>query len=502
MFLLASFALEAQTYRLLRNDTLSNRTDDQLAPVPYVHNGDTGIVFMSNEIIPGLQRVKVKRPDGSDGSPMNIHFYDRTEKRGSDNPGEFELGKSFETNGDIGPVTFSGDYTKMCIVQPLLNAAGDADTSGFSGLYFSEWVEGAWSAPEPFPYNSPEINFNTPCYTPDGQILFFAAEGPLDGAVGGMDLYYSMYMNGTWSAPINLGSKINTPEHEIFPFYHQVSRAGNTNLRLYFSSKGHGARSGTFDLFSSTFYEGEWLDPLPVPSLNIGDYDEFGIYWNDNQEGGLFSRRDRRNRFDIWNFQTIASAYEDFGNPGPAKEAHLCYRIYNKNIDTIDTEVFEYEWVITKRESNDSLFLPGHEVKYCFPGPGDYEMIFNITNKLTDTIRYNAANMKLHIPEYEQPIISAPDTLYVGEPRTFSAAASNLPDNWERFVYYWDFGNGEPQLRGESVEMKFREKGEFTVILGAKKELTRSEERMLSNNQLDEKAYKLAVSKKVVVIQK
>lgn len=490
--------MDAQQYSIFRNQDLSNSSEDQLAPVPYAHNGDTGIVFMSNKIIPRPQLEKVMRPDGSTADPMNIYFYDQTGKKGIKNQRLFEIGSNSEAKGDIGPVTFSGDYTKLCFVQPQRNAAGDTDTSGFGGLFFSYWVDGTWSEPEPFEHNDPGINYNMPCLSKDGQLLFFAAEGDLEGAQGGMDIYYSMEMNGSWSEPVNLGDRINTPEHEIFPYYFQSEGALNTDLRLYFSSKGHNARGETFDLFYATFYEGEWMEPVPVPSLNSARFDELGIFVNEQLTEGMFSRR-AGDQFNIYDFRSTSTDQESFTNVEPMKEAHLCYRIYDRKIDTVDPVVFEYEWII--KVFNDTLGrLPGHEVKYCFPGPGNYLMSFKVTNKLTDTT-YIAANITLEILEYEQPFITADkDTVVKGEPVNLSAAASNLPEGWDRVEYIWTFPDTPQQKKGEVVEHSFSVPGKRPVILGAKKVLSRSEEKLLRENKLKESDYKLAVYKDIIVL--
>lgn len=488
---------------MIKNDQLSNVSEDQLAPVPYIHNGDTGIVFMSNIIIPGTSRprLKVITPDTSgvdqppSKSPMDLYFYDQADRKGVKKIRLLDPGGKFYTIGDDGPATFSGDFTTMCIVQPQRNAEGELVSSGFGGLFLSEWTNGEWSDPEPFPHNDPAINFSTPCLSKDGQLLFFAAEGALEGAMGGMDLYYSMRMSGSWSAPVNLGDRINTTEHEIFPFYYQRGEPGNPNIRLYFSSKGHNARAGTFDLFYSVFYEGGWQKPLQVPSVNTREYDELGIYLTSGINEGMFSRREGNN-FNIYDITPGVVSYEPFPNAGPMKRASLCYRIYENSIDTIDPVVFDYEWVI-----EDSLRLPGHDVKYCFPGPGQYSLAFNVRNKLTDTTIYNAAHINLTIPDYRQPIISSDkDTASVGEPITFNAAASNLPEDWDRVIYYWDFGDETVQQTGEEVSHSYKSAGTYTVILGAKKVLTRSEERMLRNNELTESEYKIAVVKDIFVL--
>jgi len=76
------------------------------------------------------------------------------------------------------------------------------------------------------------------------KIMIFASNRP--GGLGGYDLYYSMFKNGKWSSPINLGPKINTSSDEYRPVigFHPDF----TNKYLMFSSNRSGGKGG-FDLY-------------------------------------------------------------------------------------------------------------------------------------------------------------------------------------------------------------------------------------------------------------
>ena len=76
------------------------------------------------------------------------------------------------------------------------------------------------------------------------KIMIFASNRP--GGLGGYDLYYSMFKNGKWSSPINLGPKINTSSDEYRPVigFHPDF----TNKYLMFSSNRPGGKGG-FDLY-------------------------------------------------------------------------------------------------------------------------------------------------------------------------------------------------------------------------------------------------------------
>jgi hypothetical protein len=63
------------------------------------------------------------------------------------------------------------------------------------------------------------------------------------------DLYFSKKQGGVWTAPLNMGSVLNTSGFEISPF---LSKNSDT---LYFSSNGHGGL-GDADIFYAVRY---WL---------------------------------------------------------------------------------------------------------------------------------------------------------------------------------------------------------------------------------------------------
>ncbi|MCX6181216.1 MAG: tetratricopeptide repeat protein [Bacteroidetes bacterium] len=74
------------------------------------------------------------------------------------------------------------------------------------------------------------------------EILLFSSNRA--GGKGGMDIWFSEINNGKYSAPKNLGAKINTPGNEITPFYNEKDTS------LYFSSDWHPGIGGQ-DVFRS-----------------------------------------------------------------------------------------------------------------------------------------------------------------------------------------------------------------------------------------------------------
>ena len=103
----------------------------------------------------------------------------------------------------------------------------------------------------------PENGDNSLCFFNDS-ILIFAAKRP--EGFGGLDLYYTVFADGAWRAPKNLGKGVNSSFDETTPF---LAKDGRT---LYFSSNSTTSLGG-FDIFKSTFN----ADSLRfMPAINLG----------------------------------------------------------------------------------------------------------------------------------------------------------------------------------------------------------------------------------------
>ncbi|MBL7818563.1 MAG: PD40 domain-containing protein [Saprospiraceae bacterium] len=103
----------------------------------------------------------------------------------------------------------------------------------------------------------PENGDNALCFFNDS-ILIFAARRP--EGFGGLDLYYTIFANGNWQAPKNLGRGVNSAFDETTPW---LAKDGRT---LYFSSNST-ASMGGFDVFKAVFD----TDSLVfMPAVNLG----------------------------------------------------------------------------------------------------------------------------------------------------------------------------------------------------------------------------------------
>ena len=114
--------------------------------------------------------------------------------------------------------------------------------------------------------NSPKSD-GGPAFSPDGHLLFFASGRDLGH--GGDDIWLSYRENTDddlgWEAPINLGTGVNTRDHETSPAYVPALNADGSNL--YFV---RGATLAAFDIYEARVNrDGEVLTPgTAVTELN------------------------------------------------------------------------------------------------------------------------------------------------------------------------------------------------------------------------------------------
>jgi outer membrane protein OmpA-like peptidoglycan-associated protein len=145
------------------------------------------------------------------------------------------------------------------------------DGKNLASIYVSEMQNGSWSAPVLVggKVNAEGYSSQQPHVTADGKYLLFASDRP--GGSGKFDLYYAtLRSNGEPGAVNNFGNAINTAEDDQSPFYHQSAQT------LVFATKGRVGMGG-YDLFESKGSIGSlWQSPVnlghPVNSIKDDIY--------------------------------------------------------------------------------------------------------------------------------------------------------------------------------------------------------------------------------------
>jgi outer membrane protein OmpA-like peptidoglycan-associated protein/tetratricopeptide (TPR) repeat protein len=109
----------------------------------------------------------------------------------------------------------------------------------FERLFYAYRTKTGWSEAQQLKFGDNElVNEGTLTMTADGRLIFFSACGR-SGGMGSCDLYYFILQNGKWTGPRNAGTTINSKHWEAQP---SVSANGR---QLYFSSNrpgGFGSR--------------------------------------------------------------------------------------------------------------------------------------------------------------------------------------------------------------------------------------------------------------------
>lgn len=189
------------------------------------------------------------------------------------------IGTPINTEGQDATIGLSVDGQKLYLYK-----------SENRDIYISKLNGNVWEEPRPA---SKKINTgaweSSICFSPDEKTVYFVSD--IGGGLGGKDIYYSTLdpNSGKWSDAKNIGDVVNTMYDEDFVFIHPDGKT------MYFSSKGH-FNIGGYDIFKTVYEDGKWSVPenLGYPLNTPGDEVTFvlaadgdrGYYASDNR-GGL-----------------------------------------------------------------------------------------------------------------------------------------------------------------------------------------------------------------------
>jgi len=193
-------------------------------------------------------------------------------------------------NTNEGCITFSPDGKTMVFAKGNSGRRKGADDVD---LYISRYRRSGWSKPELMRLNDRKSWDSTPAFSRDGRTLYFSSNRR--GGYGGTDLYAATKnRRGRFSNVRNLGTRINTPREEMFPY-------AGIDGAFYFSSSGH-AGLGGLDIFVAHRTEGKMvIENLGVP-LNSNS-DDFGFFLYTPDKGFYSSNREgSKGDDDIYTF--------------------------------------------------------------------------------------------------------------------------------------------------------------------------------------------------------
>ena len=165
----------------------------------------------------------------------------------------------------IASLTLTADGKTAFYTQCGSDQVGGED---YCGIYRVLKDTEGWSEPERISLFGDSVNSGTPYIAADGHTLYFSSDAPY--GYGGKDLYLLNFReDGTYGEPLNLGSRVNTPDDEMYPYVTDDGQA------LYYSSNNNSF--GGLDIFKATKVGRLFTHPERLPyGLNTGG-DDFAL---------------------------------------------------------------------------------------------------------------------------------------------------------------------------------------------------------------------------------
>ncbi|MFA6924879.1 MAG: OmpA family protein [Bacteroidales bacterium] len=163
----------------------------------------------------------------------------------------------------------------------------------------------------------------------DGKTLYFVSDKP--GGYGGRDIYMSKLNDkGIWGEAVILGPTINTAYDEESVFIHPDGKT------LYFSSKGH-KTMGDYDIFYSVYENGLWSEPVNLGYPINSPYDDVFFVLSASAQHGYFASN-RENGFgdmDLYKMtyfkeKNLANKSEENGSDSSKLASEYSFELKNK----------------------------------------------------------------------------------------------------------------------------------------------------------------------------
>lgn len=279
----ASAALKKNKTRwVVRQDKLLNSRRADFSPM---FNGDILYFTTTNEKVTGDKRSEIT---GMKKSDIWMSKKDEQGNRLRPEPVEGELNSEL----DEGIMSFSPDGSTMYLTK----ARREPNANTGVEIYTSQRSDAKWSAPVKFEITADTVSsYAHPAVSPDGNYLYFASDMP---GTGGKDIWRINLKERSGSLE-NLGTDINTPGDEMFPYM-------LTDSIMYFSSDGHPGLGG-LDIFCATLQpSGRWAVTNMGSPIN-SEADDFGMTFlpgADHPQGYMSSNRgDGRGYDHIYTFE-------------------------------------------------------------------------------------------------------------------------------------------------------------------------------------------------------
>lgn len=305
--------------------------------------------------------------------------------------------------------------------------------------------------------NSEAYSAAHPSISEDGKRMYFSSDRP--GGFGGMDIYYVELANGLpKGAPVNLGNKVNTSQHEAFPNFHSKD-----NL-LFFSSEGH-AGLGGLDVYVAKMNksgEAKSIENLGAP-IN-SSMDDFSFVNNENQTQGYFSsnRDGGKGSDDVYGFKQKSPIKNGATIKGNSKDLLVGTDIEEAMIYLADNNGTIVDSVKTSKDGNFELDLGVVE--------DDFQLLGSKDGYVAGS---KAINFDPNKAEYEEDLDLMPILNYhfaglvtdkeSGEP--LSEVAISIVDNKTNQLFESKTTQANGNFTSSTIPYKYNEKADYNFKL-------------------------------------
>lgn len=288
-----------------------------------------------------------------------------------------------------------------------------------------------------------------PTFSADGKLMIFTSD--MSGGEGSADLYYCELQNGSWSRPLNMGSVVNTPGVETSPYIHSSGK-------IFFASNGR-SDSRRLDIYYCFKTDNGFTEPIKYDGIINSTADDYGVFLSDDEKWGYFTST--RHGYDhVYYFR---NNFPQFPESSEWEEEAYCYEFYEESVESYDPDEFSFKWTVS-----DGTERIGMSIDHCFAGPGEYVVSLSVLDKTSGEEMFNLAEFPLVLVNPEQININGKKTVLRGETVTYSADSKNISKFTPSEVYYWfvESPSGEMRVKGPSVTVEFRDKGEYIIKCG------------------------------------
>ena len=243
-------------------------------------NSDFGLSFYGDKVVFASARNS-ENPSYAWNNLPYLDLYSATLTNDGKLEGIVPFSDAINTESHESSATFSKDGKTMFFNRTnKIRTKADEERIAHIKIYKAELVDGNWTNVKALPFSSNKYSTEHPTLSKDGKTLYFASD--MHGGMGGFDIYkVAVNEDGTYGEPENLGSKINTKHREQFPYISKINV-------LYFSSNDHQGYGG-LDVFRSNMVNGSFDKPVNLGSSINSSLDDFAYVINEKENKGYVS---------------------------------------------------------------------------------------------------------------------------------------------------------------------------------------------------------------------